>query len=134
MWGESGCVERIQHIMDGKRELYLYGDPAYQCTEGIMAPYTCARGHRYLPSKEKQFNAALSSVRIAVENAFGLTQQLWTYAAFDKGLQSQSQPVAAHFKAAILLTNCYTCIRGNLIGARFLVPPPTVEEYLLCTS
>jgi hypothetical protein len=69
-------------------------------------------------------------VRITVENAFGQTQQLWTYTAFNKGLKAGWQPVAAYFAVAILLSNCLTCIRGNSISGRFFLPPPTVEAYL----
>jgi hypothetical protein len=95
-----------------------------------MCPFEDPRGRHYLPPAEKAFNRQLSSVRIAVENSFGQTQQQWTYTAFSKGLKEGWQPVAAYFAAAVLLSNCYTCIRGNSISGRFMVTPPTVELYL----
>jgi hypothetical protein len=79
---------------------------------------------------QRKFNKALSSVRIAVEQAFGRAQVLWTYTAFAKGLTAGTQPLAAQFYVAVLLMNCHTCFNGSAAGNRFLVPPPTVEEYL----
>lgn len=72
----------------------------------------------------------MSKMRIAVENAFGLTQNLWTKNAFKETLKIGEGPVDSFYKVAILLTNCYTCIRGNQIGARFLCKPPTLRQYL----
>jgi hypothetical protein len=103
MWWLSGCLESWREVTDGREELYLYGDPAYKCTEGILSPFTHPRGRCNLPLAQQRFNRALASVRIAVENAFGQTEQLWTYTAFEKGLKSGLQAVGAHFAAAILL-------------------------------
>lgn len=102
---------------------------AIQCTESILPPFTRSRGRHYPPLVQKRLNRALASVRIAVENAFGQTKQLWTYMAFEKGLKSGLQAIDAHFAAAILLTNCYACIRGNAIGTQFLVLLATVKAY-----
>jgi hypothetical protein len=133
MWLESGCEDRLKQLMDHMEEpewLFLYGDPAYRCTTGIMSPFSHPRGRRHLPLDEQAFNRSLSSARIAVENCFGRTQQLFSYMAFSKGLRSGSQPVAAYFAIAILLTNCHTCFHGNLISRRFKVDPPSIEAYL----
>lgn len=133
MWLQSGCEARIEELMEGREELFLYGDPAYKCTYGVMAPFTHPRGRRYLPEDQQAFNKALSSVRIAVENCFGKTQQLFSYTAFSKALRAGQQPVAAHFAAAIFFTNCHTCMCGSGISRRFGVPPPSVEAYLHLT-
>lgn len=53
----------------------------------------------------------MEKARVAVENAFGDTQKLWSKNACIK-LRSGSMPVAAYFEVAILLTNCYTCMYG----------------------
>jgi nuclease HARBI1 len=117
--------------MEGHKILWVYGDPAYRLSYGVMAPYGAAQDRRFLPSRQQAFNKSLSMVRIAVENTFGMVQRLWTYTAFGKSLAAGKQPVRAIFAVAILLTNCHSCLRGNQISERFGVPPPLVEDYLL---
>jgi hypothetical protein len=96
-----------------EKALYIYKDPAYKASYSVMCLYTHKTSRHLLPQDQKAFNRRLSSVRIAVEHAFGHTQVLWTYTAFAKQLKLELQPVAVHFAVAVLLTNCYTCLRGN---------------------
>ena len=126
----SSVPERIREVIGDRRILYLYGDPAYHFLFGVMPPFKHALGYRYLPRAERAFNIRLSKVRISVEHAFGRTQSLWTYTAFSKQLSLTKQPVAAFYRVAILLTNLYTCIRGNQISQKFVCKPPSVEDYL----
>jgi hypothetical protein len=69
-------------------------------------------------------------MRMSVEHAFGITQNLWTKNAYDLSLKIGEGPVGSYYRIGILLTNCYTCIRGNQIGDRFLVKPPSLRQYL----
>jgi nuclease HARBI1 len=103
----------------------------YKASFGIVCPFEDPRSRAFLPPDKAAFNTALSSVRIAVEQAFGCTQVLWTYTAFSKGLTAGRQPLAAYFLVAVLLTNCYTCFCSSPAGSRFLVPPLSIEAYLL---
>src|SRR3954454_11298549 len=117
--------------MEGHPTLYIYGDGAYNASFGVAVPFEDPRGRRWLPANKKGFNKSLSSVRIAVEQSFGRTQVLWTYTAFNKGLTSGWQPVASQFIAAVLLTNCHTCLRRtSSAGSRFLIDPLEIEDYL----
>ena len=116
--------------MDGHSTLYLYGDPSYKYSYRVIAPFKHPRGCPALEKWQQKTNERLFSVRISVEHTFGHTQVLWTYTAYGKGLRAGSSPVAAYFAVAILLTNCLTCLRGNQTSERFVVDPPSVEEYL----
>ena len=118
----------LRATFEGRDILYIYGDPAYSNSYGISCPFEQLQGRRSLLQDKKDFNKALSSVRIAVEQAFGGIQVNWTYTTFAKGLTSGKQPVAAYFTVAVLLTNCYTCMRNN--KTRFSVLPPDIEDYL----
>ena len=124
----SGVQNQIRSIFQqepGRKKLYLYGDdPAYNDGYGIFCPYTEATGPRH------KFNKDMSSARIAVENSFGITRNLWTAHAFNKHMKLGLQPVAAYYMVAVLLTNCYTCIRGNQTSGRFMMRPPTLHQYL----
>ena len=62
--------------MQGHDLLWIYGDGAYQASYGVAVPWEDPRGSRWLPIEKKRWNRALSSVRIAVEQAFGCTQVL----------------------------------------------------------
>lgn len=66
-------------IFEGHTELYLFGDSAYTSLFGILCPYP---GDRQVTGARREFNLRMSKMRIAVENAFGLTQNLWTKNAF----------------------------------------------------
>jgi hypothetical protein len=128
IWRRSGCEEVLRTTFQDKDILYIYGDPAYSNAYGISCPFEHPQGRRFLPQEKRDFNQALSSVRIAVEQAFGDIQVQWTYTAFAKGLTAGKQPIAAYFTVAVLLTNCYTCIRRQ--KTRFSVLPPDIEDYL----
>ena len=129
IWRRSGCEEAIREVVNGQKTLYIYGDPAYNNAFGIACPFEHPKGRRYLPKRKQAFNQALSSVRIAVEQAFGDIQVQWTYTAFAKGLTAGTQPIAAYFAVAVLLSNCYICIRRR--RNRFSITPLELEEYLL---
>jgi hypothetical protein len=116
--------------MAGQRTLYLYRDPAYKASFGIMCLFTHKVSRHLLLADEKAFNARLSSIRISVEHAFGHTQVLWTYTAFTKQLKLDLQLVAVYFAIAVFLTNCYTCLQGNQTSKKFVVQPLSLQVYL----
>lgn len=128
IWKRSGCEEALRVVLRDQEMLYIYGDPAYNTAFGIACPFEHPRGRRFLPKEKQAFNQALSSVRIAVEQAFGDIQVQWTYTAFGKGLTAGRQPIASYFAVAVLLSNCYTCYRRK--QNRFGVTPPNIREYL----
>lgn len=51
--------------------------------------------------------------------------------AFETQMKGRLQPVAAYYLVSVLLTNCYTCMRGNCISSRFMTRPATLREYLV---
>ena len=69
----SAVEGRIRDVMGGHLLLYLYGDPAYRASYGVIAPFRHPRGRHALPAYQKDFNKRLSAARIAVEHAFGHT-------------------------------------------------------------
>jgi hypothetical protein len=133
MYTESPVPRRLARIMapPERRKLYLYGDSAYHCLSGVMAPFQHSLGRRYLTAEATAFNQVLSSVRISVEHGFGQASKLWGYNSFGKELYSGKQAVAAYFRVAVLLTNCHICLRTrNQTTDRYNVAPPSLEEYL----
>jgi hypothetical protein len=118
--------------MEGRKQLRLYGDPAYRSAYGIACSFLDPRSRHYLPTDKREFNRVLSSVRIAVEQAFGQTHQLWTYTAFSDSLRAGGQPIAVFFTIVVLLSNCFIYLRQtSAAGSRFDIAPLSVEQYLL---
>ena len=104
----------------------LFGDQAYSSYRWILMPYPNARDR-----DEVQFNIRMSSVRIAVEQAFGLAKNNWALNAYDNALKSGLQPVAAYFEVSILFTNLLTCFNHwTCANSRFQTAPPSPLEYL----
>ena len=125
---DSKLEEDCEALMGQNPPYYLYGDCAYKQLAYIFGPFL---GGKSLPIEKQLFNKQLSSVRISVEQALGLTQNLWAANAYKIQLKSCLQPVASYFHVAILLTNCYTCIySAGAVGSRFQVKPPSLQEYL----
>lgn len=134
IYTEGRVEERLRRLFEqrpGRASLWLYGDPAYHCVYGVIAPYKHHLGRRHLPPEQRQFNKVLSRYRISVEHAFGQTQRLWTYASFAKALRSGSQATGQFYYTIVLLTNCLICLRGgNQTSFRYGVKPPNIYEYL----
>lgn len=128
MFRDSIVAQKIAEFWPAdSEELYLFGDQAYGAIKGVMSPF---RGGKTLEGKRRLFNDRMSSIRISVEQAFGVTQQKWMSNAFEIQMKGDLQSVAAYYLVSVLLTNCYTCMRGNCISSRFLTRPPTLEDYL----
>jgi hypothetical protein len=100
--------------------LWLYGGQAYTSCKTILAPYASP----IAGSRQEAFNDSIQKARVSIENYFGLNQNLWSTNAFYIHLKSGSMPVALYFKASVLLTNCYTCFRGNQISRKFELQSP----------
>lgn len=73
MWRVSGYEEALRQLCRGRQTLQVYGDPAYANTFGTLCLFEHPWGRQWLSLNEREYNARLSSVRVAVENAFGRT-------------------------------------------------------------
>jgi hypothetical protein len=76
-----------------RRMLYLFGDSAYNLTNGVIPPF----GPSVVSAQEESFNSNLASLRISVEWAFREIFQQFTATAFAKGMKVGSQAVGAFF-------------------------------------
>ena len=126
MLQKSGILDQLDQVFRKKsRRYHLFGDKAYIHQRHVMSPYV-----GYVSKRESRFNKQMSSARIAVEHGFGRTQNLWMANAFKQQLKMDLQPVGDLYRVAILLTNCYTCFRGNEDSTRFGIRPPNIHQYL----
>ena len=76
----SGVLERLRSKSETFEGKYIYGDPAYGCSDLVCCPFGSAEPG----SRQSEFNSAMSSVREAVEWSFGRLKTLWPTVAYDK--------------------------------------------------
>ncbi|KAI5810377.1 hypothetical protein BZA77DRAFT_227491, partial [Pyronema omphalodes] len=103
--------------------LYIYGDPAYGLSYGILSPFKSMSGSP-LDTIQQAKNTAI------VEHGFGKAMMLWDLNRFKYNLQIGLSPVAAYFMPAVLFTNNHTRFNGSQTILQFHCSPATVDEYL----
>jgi nuclease HARBI1 len=132
IYSQSRIKQRLQRLFTSDRQmLWLYGDPAYSQSFGILAPYKHSSGRHALPREHQQFNYRMSKYRISVEHSFGAVWRKWTYTGFAKSLRNGQQALGSIYRTAVLLDNCITCLRGgNQTSKKYNMAPPSIEEYL----
>lgn len=132
MYMSSGLQQRLRTInaaQNAEERFYLYGDPAYSVTYGIISAYKALSGQRLNPVL-REVNALMSSLRISVEHSFGKTMNLWSFNGFKNDLKIGLSPAAAYFIVSVLFSNIHTCIHGNQTSIRFNCQPPSLYDYL----
>lgn len=129
MLGASGLIEHMQQWFndDAGEPYYIYGDPAYQLSPWLMAPFRGA-----LTPAQQAFNTQMSTCRITVEWGFGRILALWPYVDYAKKQQValSASGLGKQYQVAGILTKCSTCFYGNSTSKFFGVAPPTLREYL----
>ena len=132
VWCETGLENRLRILDEGVQNedwLYLYGDPAYTASYGIIGPFKADVG-RPLNVALREMNAHMSSLRISVEHGFGKIMQLWQFNGHEKSLKIGLSPVAGYYIVAVLLANIHTCLRGSQTSTKFHCNPPPLQVYL----
>lgn len=124
---QSELLQKLeQHCttQDGQ-PLCIYGDPAYPIRPHLQAPYK----HNNLTEEEKQFNKAMSSVRVSVEWVFGEIAEYFAFIDFKKNLKIALSEVGTMYIVCALLRNARTCLYGSSTSRFMEVDPPSLEEY-----
>ena len=87
----------------------VYGDLAYPLRVHLQAPFRGA----VLTQDMKNFNKAMSAVRISVEWLFGDVINKFKYMDFKKNFKIGLSPVGKMYIASAILENALTCLYGN---------------------
>lgn len=125
IYEKSSILRVLREIMiEHDTLLYLYDDLAYNDRFEVMTSFSNSN------SQQKKFNKIMSTMRIAVENSFDIIRNLWIAHAFEKSMKFELQSVIAYYMIAVLLINCYTCLRDNQISKRFMIRSSTLHQYL----
>ena len=125
-------MQTLSQIVADGNDYYVYGDAAYPLTRYTMRGYKGA-----MRPDERAFTVAMNTLRVSVEQAFGLVVRDWAFVDFESNLKIWKQPIAKMYVVAAILTNVKTCAmaeehdeHGNAISARFGLNPPTIHDYL----
>ena len=106
---------------------FVYGDAAFARNQYLQKPIVKA----VLTPEEGDANARWSSVRVSVEHAIGGVTNTWQALDFLRQEKLGLSPLGTKYKVAVLLYNALNCVRGgSQVSRYFLVPPPTLEEWL----
>ena len=100
----SGLLDELQqysHSPTGE-PLCIYGDPAYPQRIWLQNPYR--DGH--LTDEQHQFNASMSSVRVAVEWVFGDIVTYFALLDYKRDLKIGLSPVGKLYSGGHCTTNC----------------------------
>ncbi|CAN0139238.1 unnamed protein product, partial [Pylaiella littoralis] len=123
--GES---QLLQSMMDSFHDAagepyYIYGDPAYQISPWLMAPYK-----RVLTPEQQDFNSGMSRVRVWPGGCPVSIRRLR-----EKAAMVNEGPLVHRgdrYAVAGMLTNCHCCFYPNSTAQFFDVTPPDVQTYL----
>ena len=126
MLHESGLLASLQQIAFHNNQLLcLYGDPAYPLGVHLQAPFR----NRDLMPEMREFNKAMSGVRVSVEWMFGNITKYFSFVDFERQMKVNLSAIGKNYCVAALLQNANTCLYENIVSQTFELQPPTVHEY-----
>lgn len=110
----------------------VLGDSAFNFGLHCVQLYFCSVGGAELTEAEKRCNFHLKSARMSIEHSFGQVSNLFKICHNkDEVILGKKIPYALkQLRVCHLLQNCHVCFNGNSTSNKFLVPPPSIGNYL----
>ncbi|XP_066920034.1 uncharacterized protein [Clytia hemisphaerica] len=105
--------------------LCIYGDPAYPLRPQLQCPF---KGVRITPL-QRQWNLAMSSVRVSVEWIFNDIINYFKFIDFRKNLKLGLSAVGKMYIVCVLMQNARSCLYGSITSKFFKIDPPRITEY-----
>ena len=126
MLHESGLLNGSRRFAwYNNQPLCIYGDPGYQLSVHLQAPYRQAQNNQHMIN----YNKAMSEVRVTVEWLFGNIKNYFKFIDFKKEMKLCLSPVEKIYVVCALLQNAHTCLYGNQVSTFFGVEPVSLQEY-----
>jgi hypothetical protein len=114
----SGLIEKMEELTrDLIKKYKIYGDGVFPNVGNT--------------TREERFeNGIMTTIRIANEWAYGITENLYKIFKWSYGLKiRQNQVVSYYYLTATILRNAHCAMYGNQISEYFNCYPPSLEEY-----
>ena len=126
MLGQSGLIQDLEQfaIAPDGTPLCLYGDPAYPLRVHLQQPFRNA-----VTEDMRQYNKAMSSVRVSVEWLFGEITKYFKFVDFKQQLKICLSPIGKIYIVCAILQNSLACLYGNMVSDYFEIDPPALEDY-----
>ena len=118
----------VQYAVDTNGNvLCIYGDPAYPHRPQLQRPFQGPR----ITQHEKDWNTAMSKVRVSVEWVFGDIINYFKFLDFKKNLKVQLSAVGKMYIVCVLLQNARCCLYGSTTSEYFDIQPPSLVDYFI---
>jgi hypothetical protein len=113
----------------------FYGDNGFKSTWKCLVTAHKAAPNVPLGEDLQEENRVMKGPRESIEHSYGQVTQLWNLAMTGKKqfkLDVDSQHVFSQIRLMHFLTNCRTCLRGNLVSSSNALNlyPPNLADYL----
>ena len=82
-----------------------------------------------LTPQMREYNKAMSSVRVSVEWLFGDISNYFKFIDFKRNLKIGLSPIGKIYVVCTLLRNALTCLYGNFTSDFFGLDPPNLYNY-----
>lgn len=116
-----------QLFVHENKQFCIYGDAAYNIKPWILMPFVGDN----LTDDQKNFNACMSSVKVAVEISFEEAIQYWTSQDVSKRFKVRHALVGLLYQCSALLWNLRVCSYGcSQIAQQFQVSHRSIDECL----
>lgn len=113
-------------------KMVAFGDSIYPTSRFIKSYVNDFYDDNELDELVNLHNAAMKSIRIAIEWNYATTSNIFQYAKNTKKLKLLgSRSVTKIYTVCTLLRNCHVCCYGSQASEYFDVIPPTLRSYLL---
>ena len=120
------------HRLTSWNQLFLTPAWLEQYARGVFqmgCPLTNCFGFVDGTPQMRDFNSAMSRVRISVEWLFGDISTYFKFIDFKKNLKIGMSAVGKQYIVCALMRNALTCLYGNNTSEYFQLDPPNVETY-----
>lgn len=105
----------------------IFGDSIYAQTSHFRRMFRMVRNN---PSRSRR-NLNFDRVRVSVEWSIGYWQNIFRLLDSKKSLKLFGHVSPNELcTVSLFLSNCKICLAGNQVSLYFMVPPPSLDEYL----
>jgi hypothetical protein len=125
----DNAARSLSEAADAGFDAVFYGDQAYSPSrEHLFKGHTANEN----TVQELEETVKLNLCRLSVEHIFGLNN-IWKHVTKKEKLKlfESSCGLEFIFRVSFLLTNWYTCLKGNQIQGKYGVSPQDIETYMM---
>ena len=120
--------EMDRRVRDGMPRLCFRADKIFNNGANVRAMWSRRRGD--LQPWMREENRIASSGRASIELNFGANTQRSKFIRTQFTQKLRESSVTKQYVLATLMTNCKTCMDGNITTSIFGLEPPTLQSYL----